>query len=421
MKVAAGVVLIGLVAVAASSAARSASPQSLYRDLLTKPYTGLPSGYYSAKVGADSLNEKDKRHHAVGAVLVNIDSGDAAVDYVIYPGASDVAARWREPPTKPEGVVQFQVMGTVPGYGRTRSRWINATVEGSNAFGKKVRNGLTVMYVQQRNVIVIAATVSTDNDTSGDVPATIKLMKSGIAHLDRVAGWSRPTGKGVGTTRPASPVTPRDARASPYVGGNRSPRLPAGTRGVLSVVAQGPYHQEQSVPVVVRNNTSRTAIRVSVSGTASFPSGRLLATGKDQGLNPNLVKPGEIAFGYVYFNGVRLPSNTRFRFKVTSTPPDQVQFENRRDLVVAESHRVQERVLGTLRNGYGVRVTGPIQASVACFSSAGRLLYTANDFTDQDNVAARGTLPFQVDTAPAYGSSGLSCPVYLVAASGYTP
>jgi hypothetical protein len=65
-------------------------------------------------------------------------------------------------------------------------------------------------------------------------------------------------------------------------------------------------------------------------------------------------------------------------------------------------------------------VTGPIKAMVACFSSRGKLLYAPGDFTDQDEVAPKRTLPFQVDASPPYGSSGLSCPVYLVAASGYT-
>jgi hypothetical protein len=98
----------------------------------------------------------------------------------------------------------------------------------------------------------------------------------------------------------------------------------------------------------------------------------------------------------------------------------ETQFENIRDLIVLESHRIQEQVLGMLRNGYPVRVTGPIGASVACFSPSGRLLYIADDFTDQDEVGPRGTLPFQVDTSPPYGSSGLSCSKYLVGASGFT-
>ncbi len=129
------------------------------------------------------------------------------------------------------------------------------------------------------------------------------------------------------------------------------------------------------------------------------------------------MKPGEIAFGYVYFNDAKLPANARFRFNLTSTG---AQFENIRDLIVIESHRVQDSILGTLRNGYPVKVTGPIGVMVACFSSAGKLLYTPDDYTDQDQVAAKQTLPFQVDTTPPYGSTGLKCPAYLVAGSGYT-
>jgi hypothetical protein len=221
--------------------------------------------------------------------------------------------------------------------------------------------------------------------------------------------------------RGASP-TPRDARASPYVGGNASPRLPAGAPGRLSVVARGPGRSAVGtvIPIVVRNNTARTVIRISVSATALSANGQLLATGKDQTLNPNIVKPGEIAFGIVYFEDVSLPANARFRFNLTSTAPANVQFENIRDLIVLGSQRIQERVVGMLRNGYPVRVTGPIGASVACFSSSGRLLYIADDFTDQDQVAPRGTLPFQVDTTPPYGTTGMSCSKYLVGASGFT-
>jgi hypothetical protein len=187
MKRAAGVVVATLAVVAAASAKPDASPQALYRTLLTSQYRPLPAGYSSAKVGTDALSDKDKRHHAVGAVLVNLDSGDGLIGYTVYPTLADVAGRFREPTTRPEGVRSYTVMGTVPGFGRTRSRWINGTIEGNNVFGKKVRNGITVMYVQRRNVIVAAATVSTDNESSGDVPGTIRLMRSALAHLGRVA------------------------------------------------------------------------------------------------------------------------------------------------------------------------------------------------------------------------------------------
>jgi hypothetical protein len=82
-------------------------------------------------------------------------------------------------------------MGTVPGFRKTRSVWLNGTIEGKNAFGKTVRNGITAMWVQKGNVIVAAFTASIDNEASGDVPGTITLLRSGLAHLARVAARTR--------------------------------------------------------------------------------------------------------------------------------------------------------------------------------------------------------------------------------------
>jgi hypothetical protein len=169
----------------------AASPQSLYRGLLTSRYTGLPSAYYKATVGSDSLEKKDKLHHAVGSVLVNIDNSDAAVIYTVFPSRDDVAGRFRDPAERPTSFKEWQRMGTVPGFAKTRSRWINGTIEGKNVFGKTVRNGITAMYVQKANVIVGAITVSTDNEASGDVPGTIVLLRSGLAHLGRVVARTR--------------------------------------------------------------------------------------------------------------------------------------------------------------------------------------------------------------------------------------
>jgi hypothetical protein len=87
----------------------------------------------------------------------------------------------------------------------------------------------------------------------------------------------------------ANPPKPRDARASAFIGGSASPPLPAGAPNRIVVIALGPYADD--LPIVVRNNTSETVVMVKVTGTASA-SGRLLATGSDQGLYPDIVKPG---------------------------------------------------------------------------------------------------------------------------------
>jgi hypothetical protein len=178
---------LALAAVPCSTAlgASAASPQALYRALLTTQYAPLPSDFYSAKVGSDEPSKEAKRHHAVGSVQVTIDSGNAAVYYTVFPTAADVAARFREPLSKTNGVVTFHMLGRVPGY-RQPCRWANGTIEGKNAFGKTVRNGFTVMALQRGNLVLGATTFSTDNETSGDIPGTIRLLGSALAHLRRV-------------------------------------------------------------------------------------------------------------------------------------------------------------------------------------------------------------------------------------------
>lgn len=183
------VALVG--SVFATAGLAQPSPRNLYRALLTSRFSGLPSDFSSAKVGSDSLSDKDKRHHAVGAVLVTIDSEDAGIGYIVYPSRNDVAGRFHEPLSKRSGVRNYQRMGSVPGFRKTRSVWVNGTIEGKNVYGKEVRNGLTGMWIQKGNVVVAAFTVSTDNETSGDVPGTITLLRSGLAHLARVTARTR--------------------------------------------------------------------------------------------------------------------------------------------------------------------------------------------------------------------------------------
>jgi hypothetical protein len=182
---AAAIVALSLVATASAM-----TPKQLYGKLMTMSYTPLPSGSYSAKVGTASLDNRMRRHHAVGAVQVTIDS-ESAVYYIVFSSRSDALAynRDRNYDDDPDlKVIRRTEMGKAPGYKKAVSFWRNYTVEGENAFGKRVRNGLTMMGVVTKNVAVGAATVSTDNEDSGDVPATIKLLGSGMKHLAKVRG-----------------------------------------------------------------------------------------------------------------------------------------------------------------------------------------------------------------------------------------
>lgn len=207
-------------------------------------------------------------------------------------------------------------------------------------------------------------------------------------------------------------VKPLDARHSPFMGGNRSPRLRTGRQGRIAVIAQGQY-LDGSVAVIVRNNTPRVAQYINVLGVATSPRGRLLATGKDQEMYPSHVKPGEIAFGYVYFGSTDPPSNARFKLTATDGPTwKRDAFGG--DLVIRQSGLAPGRVVGFARNPTRERIEGPIDARAACFTKAGTLIDARSDFTDQGSVPPKGMLPFDVELYDT------PCLVFLVAVKGFT-
>jgi hypothetical protein len=179
------VMTVALAALLAAATAAATPPGKLYQALLTSDFSPLPSGFFDAKVGSDSLDARDKAHHAVGRVLVTIDS-DAGVSYAIFPTARDAAGRLAEKPSGTSDIklVHVQSHGRAPGF--RHSRWYNVTIEGKNALGKTVRNGLTVMCAQVGQVQVCGETLSIDNEVSGDVPGTLRLLRAGVTHLNRV-------------------------------------------------------------------------------------------------------------------------------------------------------------------------------------------------------------------------------------------
>lgn len=167
----------------------NASPQGLYRALLTTPYSGLPSDFYAAKVGVGELSDNAKKYHAVGAVDIDIDAGSAGLSYIVFPSPKDAYGRFTHPDAWSK---EIKTVGKVPGY-KIPSTWANGSITGDNAFGKKVTNGVTFMGVQRGSVVVIAFTISTANEHSGDVPGTLALLRSALAHLGRVQARITPS------------------------------------------------------------------------------------------------------------------------------------------------------------------------------------------------------------------------------------
>ncbi len=152
---------------------------------------------------------------------------------------------------------------------------------------------------------------------------------------------------------------------------------------------------------------------MTVSAVVRDADGNMFGVGGDQGFNPNLVRPGEITLGYVYFGGIDLPPDATFEFEVDAKPASEAEYENIRDLEVIEQSLVEDRIVGMLQNSHDEHVSGPIEVMVFCFDTEGVLLDDHSDYVDKGGAAPGDTVPFQVDLRG-------SCPVFLVAAYGFT-
>ena len=191
--------------------------------------------------------------------------------------------------------------------------------------------------------------------------------------------------------------------------------IPDGEEGALSVVAIGVADEASgTVPVVVRNRTDTVLAGVEVSGTARDGAGKLMGSGSSQGFAPELVNPGEWAFGYVYIDGVKAAKDTAFDFTATGNEPDE--FLGSVDVEIVEVELTKgsygDNLVGIVSNPTEEEVTGPIDVSVACFDKTGTLVSTHSGFADSDPLAAGGTSSFSIDLFDdtcenwAMGSSG---------------
>lgn len=191
--------------------------------------------------------------------------------------------------------------------------------------------------------------------------------------------------------------------------------IPVGEEGALSVVLIGePDPASGSVPVVIRNMTASPLTNLEVSGTARDGAGKLMGSGSSQGFAPELVNPGEWAFGYVFIDGVKAAKDTDFDFTATGSEPDD--FMSAVDVEIVEVALTKgnfgDNLTGILKNPTDEKVSGPVDVSVACFDKSGAFIGTQSGFADSDSLAPGGTSSFSVDLFDdpceffAMGSSG---------------
>lgn len=193
-------------------------------------------------------------------------------------------------------------------------------------------------------------------------------------------------------------------------------KIPDGEDGQLSVVLIGQADPASgTVPVVIRNMTATPLTNLEVSGTARDGAGSLMGSGSSQGFAPELLNPGEWAFGYVYIDGLKDPKDTEFDFTATGSDPDE--FLSSVDVEIVEVAQTKgsfgDNLTGVLQNPTDQEVSGPIDVSAACFDNSGALVSTQSGFADSDSMAPGGTSSFSVDLFDD------TCEIFAMGASGY--
>ena len=264
-----------------------------------------------------------------------------------------------------------------------------------------------------------ASTTATNVESDATVPAVIDTDDSSgttAAPEPTAAPETESPTTDPATTPATGDVTPAAPDASAYVtafGGSEGIVLPPGQPGKLSVIAFGPPDGSQSLPVLVRNMTSETFGRITFSGVARDASGALVGSGEDQGVQPGIVAPGEIAWGYVYF-GIDLPADTAYDITAQGEPQSDETFGGKLPLEITEVNVSQDTIVGIASNTGTTKASGPISVSILCLSPDGTELRERSDFATADELEPGGTSAFTVKFF-----SDPVCNQFLVASSGY--
>ena len=173
------------------------------------------------------------------------------------------------------------------------------------------------------------------------------------------------------------------------------------------------------VPFLIYNGTDDTISRVEVSGMAVDGDGNTLGSGRSQGVEPNVIPPGGIGFGFVYVGPDDLPPDATIDNPAIDYTTGLGDFENIVTLDVDDLTPLDsdfDDFTGTLTNPHDIEVTGPISVGLACLDDTGGLTGVFSTFADRDTIEAGGTSTF---TISMYGDD-VACDGYLAGASGYT-
>jgi hypothetical protein len=160
----------------AASRVEPPPPAVLYGDLLLSVFPNdlVPRGYVVTVVQKYPISPPSRRHHAVGAVVVNFNHGRAGIIYVIFPTKADVRARWRDGLAEQgrEITVDRQAVR-----GREIDGWTSLD-------GRRV--GVTDVVFPDGLVLVSTVTTSVVHRAFGDRDGALRLARAGLSQLRRL-------------------------------------------------------------------------------------------------------------------------------------------------------------------------------------------------------------------------------------------
>jgi hypothetical protein len=259
----------------------------------------------------------------------------------------------------------------------------------------------------------------------------VPLLIAGVCAL----GWMIPLSFGQasasvdnGSSRHVEPrghdPKPADARANRFVQGNASPALPSGPPGKVAVIASAALSQllqpggpsSFTIPIVVRNNTNKTQSDVQVTAVAKV-NGTLVETGSSQlPLNPLMIKPAQIAIGYVYFQNL-IPTTSTVTYTVTTGGSSEFDA----NVLVTQSNTAPVaggylNLIGTVKNTTKKPLDAGATVYGICFDAAGQPTGDANTGTSGQRIAPGASSPFSVQVS----GDNTPCVSWLVTAAAST-
>ena len=179
MRAACSFAALAALALAGTASGAGPSPQKLYRALLSARISAseLPAGFSSPRTMNNAPGPNPKRHHVVGEVEIDLNGGQSAIVYVVFPTKADALAAYadglRELKTT-KGVTA--VRSPVPGV-PSPSVAVDASAQGL---------GITQVTLVSGNV-EIATETARHGGKHGDRAGTVALAKAALRHLASIA------------------------------------------------------------------------------------------------------------------------------------------------------------------------------------------------------------------------------------------